>query len=119
METNIEEIWKDIPTYNGRYQASDLGRFRSVSRLRTLYMRVTPKGKYLVIGLYKKGILKTWYAHRLTVYTFTGVLPDSVDHINNIKTDNRLINLESVSQRENVHRYLRGYGHGTCQLEFV
>ena len=28
----MKEIWKDIPSYEGKYQASNLGRIRSVER---------------------------------------------------------------------------------------
>ena len=29
----IEEIWKDVPEYEGFYQASNLGKVRSLDRL--------------------------------------------------------------------------------------
>ena len=30
----IEEIWKNIPIYDGLYQASNLGRIKSIERMR-------------------------------------------------------------------------------------
>lgn len=32
MEQNTEEVWKDIPDYEGLYQVSNLGRVRSLPR---------------------------------------------------------------------------------------
>lgn len=43
------EIWKDIPGYNGRYQASTLGRIRSTDRtiIKSNGVSVFYKGKIL------------------------------------------------------------------------
>ena len=39
----MEEIWKDIPNYEGLYQASNLGRIRSL--LRVLILTIKKKVK--------------------------------------------------------------------------
>jgi hypothetical protein len=115
----LQEIWKDVPGFERRYQVSNKGRIKSLERIDRLgrvvpkkILRPTLKYPYLVIGLYKplndRKKRYPWYVHRLIVYTFTGILPTSIDHLNGIKTDNRLLNLEDVTQRENVHRYRRG-----------
>ena len=46
---------------------------------------------------------KKYYVHRLIIETFIGHIPTGmvIDHINRIKTDNRLENLRVVSYREN------------------
>ena len=48
----MKEIWEDIPNYEGLYQASNLGRIRSVDR----YKEVIIKNQYDLKGNY----IKTW-----------------------------------------------------------
>lgn len=107
----IEEIWKDILGYEGLYQVSNLGRVKSFPRPGNWKERILNpiinKG-YLHVGLRKDGKEKRFRVHRLVVEAFLGKIPDGfvVNHINEIKSDNRLENLEIVTQKENVN-------HGT------
>lgn len=43
------------------------------------------------------------YAHRIGWYLTHGYWPEQLDHINQIKTDNRLCNLREVSNVQNMH----------------
>ena len=110
----IEE-WRDIKGYEGFYQASNLGRVRSLDRIvvykngrthlqkgRILCFGVQDKG-YNNIQLYKNGVGKTKLVHRLVWETFNGEIPKGmqVNHINEVKTDNRLCNLNLLSCRDN------------------
>lgn len=45
--------------------------------------------------------------HKLVLETFLGYSDLTVDHLNNVKTDNRLINLEYITRSENVSRSYR------------
>jgi len=45
---------------------------------------------------------KQFYQHRVAWFISTGLWPDSIDHINGVKTDNRAVNLRSVSHEENM-----------------
>lgn len=113
--SNIEE-WRDIPGYEGRYQASNLGRIRSLPRVidrrsntpyrlpgRILRPRLSHKG-YLLVGLSTESKVKNLSVHRLVAQAFlpnTEGFPE-VNHINGNKKDNRAANLEWVTTKENV-----------------
>lgn len=112
MGTN--EIWNDIPEYKGFYQASNLGRIKGLARVTTHNHKIeeyilTPqitKNGYLQVGLSKNNHQKIFLIHRLVAICFIECKygKDFINHINLIKTDNRVENLEWVTKRENsVH----------------
>lgn len=109
MTSNAKEIWKDVVGYEGLYEVSNLGNVRSVDfqgkkRIRLLKQATIGDG-YLHVNLCKNGVHKTGYTHRLVAQAFISN-PERkpvVDHINTIRTDNRLENLRWVTQRENVN----------------
>lgn len=87
------EIWRDIKGYDGLYQVSNLGRVKN-SRTDKLLKPNTVKG-YLRVCLYKNGKRNWCSVHCLVAEAFIPN-PDNlptVDHINRIKTDNRVENL--------------------------
>jgi hypothetical protein len=110
----MKEVWKDIEGYEGCYQISSLSRVRSLDRVITHGSNVgidknfRYKGKILkqpVLGNGYKHVMlliagksKLISVHRLVAINFIDN-PDSkdhVDHINTIKTDNRIENLRWV-----------------------
>ena len=100
---NYKEIWKDIPEYEGVYQVSNLGRVRSLKwgKQRILKGGKNPKG-YSLASLCKDGNVITNKIHRLVMLAFVGESDLQVNHINGIKTDNRLENLEYCTGPENI-----------------
>lgn len=99
----MEEIWKDIPGYEGLYQVSNLGNVKSLynNRLLKLCWRNTKK-EYKAVYLSKK-TKKTFFVHRLVAIAFIPN-PDNkpcVDHINGDRLDNRVDNLKWVTNKEN------------------
>ena len=98
----MTEVWKDIPGYEGKYQASSLGRIRSkrgVLKLRDNfgYQRV------MLYGL--KGGRKSLSVHRLVAKTF---IPNpnnypQINHIDENKSNNRIDNLEWCTQSQNIN----------------
>jgi hypothetical protein len=117
MET---EIWKDIPGYEGLYQISSHGNVRSLERefIKSNGILCKVKAKILKnfihktgyehVFLYKKNIRKSFYVHVLVFNVFIDPkVKASINHINGIKTDNFLSNLESVSMRSNVSHFMR------------
>jgi len=99
-----KEIWKDIPDSPG-YQVSDMGRVLSFKSGITEICkpRVNIDG-YEITSLSRGGVSVTCRVHRLVMAAFKGGSDLTVDHLNMVKTDNRLENLEYVSVRENVRR---------------
>lgn len=113
------EIWKDIPKYEGYYQASNKGRIRSLDRVikiksidsfikgRILKQSIDGRG-YYTVGLSKDGKRKTNSVHILIGITFLNYKIDLgkivLDHINNDKLNNNINNLQIISVRENTSK---------------
>ena len=65
------------------------------------------KSGYLRIHVYNQGIRISYNKHRFIFECFHGKINDVklvVDHINNIKIDNRLENLQSITQSQNMKK---------------
>jgi hypothetical protein len=57
---------------------------------------------YVRVGSTKQGILTLYAAHRLAWFLYHGVWPkDQIDHINNVRDDNRIVNLREATSSEN------------------
>jgi len=115
--------WKDIPGYEGSYQASDSGEIRSVTRdvvyaashkARAYTKRV--EGRVLRPGPSNFGHLSvvlgrrnTRMVHELVLSTFAGPRPAKYEccHINGIPTDNRLENLRWGTRSDNIRDSVR------------
>ncbi len=106
------EIWKDIDGYEGYYKVSNKGNIFSVERIargrkwggRTLQSSYHKHG-YLHIALRKNGIKKNKLVHRLVAEAF---LPNpnnflEVNHLDEIKDNNELSNLEWCDTMYNVN----------------
>lgn len=111
VATMDKEIWKPIKGYEGLYEASNYGNVRSLKRNNTNGKVLKPythkTNGYNYVSLSKNNIRKTKRVHALIVEAFTdyvskGFNPDAViDHLDGDKTNNRLDNLEVVTQKEN------------------
>lgn len=96
------EIWKKIINYPN-YQISNIGKVKSLITNKELKPFLNEKG-YLKIGLYNKNKKqKNIFIHRLVGQHFISnpLNKEQINHINHIKTDNRVINLEWVTTLEN------------------
>ena len=76
---------------------------------RKLAAVMEPKTGYLRVGLRINGVLHNLSVHRLVALAFIGEPTPGqvVNHINEVRTDNRAINLEWVTQKQNVRHSLR------------
>lgn len=122
-----EEIWKDIPGWEGMYQASNLGRIKSLARpvwnhqgyafkpetilkpAKNTY-RKTPY-LYARLSDAKTGRYHTLSVHVLVCKTFNGPKPEQIDgdrnvdcmHLNGNSLDNRPENLAWGTHKQNMN----------------
>lgn len=112
LNNMVNEVWKDIPEYEGLYQVSNLGRIKSVERKVDKYHHVKErilkpslsKG-YYKLNLSKDFKNKTIYVHKLVAKTFIDNIKNypCVNHKNENKLDNSVDNLEWCTHLYNVH----------------
>jgi hypothetical protein len=108
----IEEIYKDIPDFEGYYQASNLGNIKRLAIglvKQERVMRPMDNGNgYLNIPLCKNGTKRRYYVHRLVASAFHGANKTGleVNHYDGNKYNNTPENLSWTTRAENQkHRY--------------
>ena len=100
------EQWKSIAGYEGIYEVSDLGRVKSLKHGKERILKPgKDRGGYLQVVLYKDGKKKMLLVHRLVADAF---IPnqnnlDTVNHKDEVKTNNVASNLEWMSQKDNLN----------------
>lgn len=114
----MKEIWKDIPGMEGEYQASSIGRIKSLARkvgvtsklgnkfMRNIPERILSPGNhsagYLFVKLDRKKRGRP--VHQLVARAFMGMPPDGMEvlHSNGNRKDNRIENLRYGTHSENI-----------------
>ena len=124
------EEFRDVVGYEGLYKVSNLGRVKSLARIshksngenQPIKERILKpylmKVGYLKVGLSKNKKGKARTIHQLVAEAFLNHKPDGTnklvcDHINNIKTDNRLENIQVVTNRVNNSKDRKGTSRHT------
>lgn len=111
------EIWQDILGYEGKYQASNMGRIRShiPTHDRYFIMKQYPNknNSRLYVHFYKDNKRKAFQISRIIAHTFVEGYDDktanTVNHLDGDVMNNQATNLEWVSQSENnSHAYTNG-----------
>ena len=113
------EVYKDIPGYEGLYKVSNIGNVKAPERLvnsprgsrlrkeMVLSQHISNSG-YLRVGLCKGDKRRFFCVHQLVAMAFLDHKINGhkivVDHINNDKIDNRVENLQTITNRENVSK---------------
>lgn len=142
----MEEIWKDIPNYEG-YQASNFGRIRTYNKIthtkihgdrhwanRILKSKETnPKshskhqgkqGTGYRVDLWENGKPKTFLVARLVAFTFYNKDINNheltVNHKDGNRLNNNIENLEIISIRENIqHAYDTGLNSNAKRIKIT
>jgi len=114
----MKEQWKDIVGYEGLYEVSNLGRIKSkritndssIFNCRILKGYLSPSG-YIFVTLYRNSIKKNKKPHRLVGEHFLDNPENKpcINHIDGIKINNEVSNLEWCTFSENtLHAYRIG-----------
>jgi hypothetical protein len=107
------EVWKDIPRYEGLYQVSNLGNVRTLNYKRSnqtknIKLQKSKDGR-IQIRLCKDGVrAPNTRVSQLEAIAFLNHTPCGfkivVDHIDNDKENNKLYNLQLITNRENCSK---------------
>lgn len=138
-DEKMEEVWKAIPGWEGFYEASSIGRVRSIRRLSRLNSKqperkrwmggivkkqTLQKGGYYSVMLTAKGNRVRMPVHRAVLMAFSGFPQDCqiTRHLNGNPADNRVDNLawgshlENMADRKDHGRYAAGESHVMAKL---
>ena len=127
----MQEVWLSVRGYEGLYEVSDLGRVRSVGRVvphrlkgkKTIPTRILKQGKgshgYLTVSLWQNNKGRTHCAHSLVASSFLTIEPGlDINHIDGVKTNNQLSNLEVCTRSENMkHAVANGLSRGCVKVK--
>ncbi len=113
------ETWSDVLFYEGLYKISSYGRVKSLKRktsqgkllIESIKKPVYDKDGYKFVVLCKNGVVSSKRVHRMVCESFYGINKNKpiVNHINGVKYDNRVDNLEWCTRSENqLHAYRTG-----------
>ena len=121
---NLEknELWLPMIEYENDYEVSNLGRIKSIKRLKSKILKpAADRQGYLFVYVSKRSITKRKDIHREVAKGFCTNFTENlqVNHIDGIKTNNNINNLEAVTPAENVrHAVINGFLMGNKPAGF-
>lgn len=112
MLDSTAEIWNVIPGLDGHYEASNLGRIRSLKRGRPRVLSQYFNGRYVVVMISMNNKSRPHGVHRLVCAAFYGDAPGTVHacHYDGDTQNNHVDNLRWGTPKENAEDQSR---HGT------
>lgn len=117
------EIWKDVVGFEGRYKVSNIGNIKSLDRYEhndyhgsrhlkeTILKTYYHKKGYKMVILHKEGTINRLYIHRIVATSFIENINNypTINHIDGIKDNNIVDNLEWCTQKQNVNHAYDNY----------
>lgn len=138
MKFYSKETWKPIPGYNGSYEASSMGRIKSLGKDSGTLLKKRPKHDtimkqyvsktgYANVGLSKNGVCRQYRVHKLIAFAFIknkNKYP-YINHKDCNKLNNNISNLEWCTHLQNIRHAVRngkfdnrkGEQHGYSKLK--
>ncbi len=115
------EIWKEIPGYEGFYEASTIGRIRSLNRVVRQHNGNTQTKKGVIlkssidrigyenVALSRENKLKSFKVHRLVAMSFIDKVEgqNEINHIDCNKLNNNVANLEWCNRLQNIKHAIK------------
>ena len=103
---NSIEIWKPVLGYEGIYEVSNFGNVKSLKFGKEKILKLLKTGRYRnyhQVILCKNKEKKQVHVHRLVYEAFVDRIPEglTIDHKDNVGTNNKLENLHVMTQEEN------------------
>lgn len=126
------KIWKDIPGWEGKYQVSNVGNVKSIPKKKKgkhgniyftngrILKQQTSIFGYKELTLTSEGTRRKYKVHQLVAMAFLGHKPCGhkyvVDHIDDNKQNNHILNLQILTNRQNCSKEKKGKSNhvGVC-----
>lgn len=105
----MSEVWKPVQGYERLYSVSNMGNVRRERKTNSgeagsYLATVTDKGGYKRVSLFANRKATRFYVHRLVASAFVDGYGRDVNHIDGNKKNNKSVNLEWVSHKENMDK---------------
>jgi hypothetical protein len=106
------EVWLPVVGYEGLYEVSDRGRVRRVTATHKPaghILSTQDSNGYRLLVLCKDAICRRFTAHSIVMAAFVGPCPEGreINHIDGVKSNNHLPNLEYVTRSENHYHAIK------------